>query len=275
MIKFKVPATSANLGIGFDCLGIALNLYNYFEIEKSGKWQYDGFLKEGLKTNNLFLKGYKKAVKYKKDKLIPLNVKLKANIPTTGGLGSSSSLIVAGIYAYSVLNNNCLSKDEIFRLALSIEGHPDNVAPAIYGGLCVINNSNVYKYDISNKWHFGIFLEDYLINTEEARKVIKKEININDAVNNISSAIIALDALKEYKPENIHFLMNDKIHEPYRKKLIKNYTKYKRIAIENGALAILISGSGSTCLSISDKALNINLSNFKEVKIDKYGVRNV
>lgn len=275
MYKFKVPATSANLGIGFDCMGIALKLYNYFEIEENDKWIFNGFIKEEIKNNNLFLKAYKKASKYKNVSIIPLKVNLKANISINGGLGSSSSLIVAGIYAFNLIHNNCLTKEEIFKIATSIEGHPDNVAPCIYGGLCIINNGELLKFNISNKWNFGIWLMNNKVSTNEARKILKNKIDIKDAVNNISSAIFGLDALINYKKENIHKLMNDKIHEPYRKKLIKDYDKYKKIALDNGALAFLISGSGSTCISISDKKLNVDLNNYKELKINNKGIINV
>lgn len=276
-IKFKVPATSANLGIGFDCMGIAFNLYNFFEIKEANNWIFEGFIEEEIKKNNLFLKAYLKAAKYKKIKAKPLLVKLKSNIPMCGGLGSSSSLIVAGIYAFNLINNNCLNKDEIFKIALSIEKHPDNIAPAIYGGLCIINNNEIMKIKISNKWHFGLWIFNYYINTEKARSIIKKEISIDDAVNNISSALFVLKALEDFDVVNINKIMNDKIHEPYRKKLIKKFNNYKKMALQNGALAFVISGSGSACLSISDKDLSIKENGFKyiNVKIDKDGVRNV
>ena len=276
-IKFKVPATSANLGIGFDCMGIAFSLYNFFEIKEANNWIFEGFIEEETKKNNLFLKAYLKASKYKKIKAKPLLVKLKSNIPMCGGLGSSSSLIVAGIYAFNLINNNCLNSDEIFKIALSIEKHPDNIAPAIYGGLCIINNNEIMKIKISNKWHFGLWIFNYYINTEKARNIIKKEISIDDAVNNISSALFVLKALEDFDVANINKIMNDKIHEPYRKKLIKNFNTYKKMALQNGALAFVISGSGSACLSISDKDLSIKENGFKyiNVKIDKDGVRNV
>lgn len=276
MYKFKVPATSANLGIGFDCMGMALNLYDYFEVEKSDKWYLEGFLDNSIK-NNLFVESYKKACQFNKTKIIPLRVKLKADVPSSRGLGSSSCLIVGGVYAYSILNNDCLTKDMIFNIARKIEGHPDNVAPAIYGGLCVINDNKLLKLKISNKWHFGLLIPNYEVKTADARKVLKDDIRINDAVNNVSSAIIALNALVKYKRDNINLIMNDKIHEPYRKSLIKNYDYLKRVSLKEGAKAFIISGSGSTCLTISDKVIDLNIKDikYKKVKVDIKGVRNV
>ncbi|MBR2577428.1 MAG: homoserine kinase [Erysipelotrichaceae bacterium] len=276
MLRFKVPATSANLGIGFDCLGVAFDLYDRFEVEKADRWQFNGFLDEYANVNNLFVKAYKKACAYKKDKVIPLKVTLKAEVPSSRGLGSSSCLIIGGIYAYSALNGSCLSKEEMLMIATSIEGHPDNAAPAIYGGLCVANKDRIVKLKVSDKWHFGLWIPDYEVKTSEARKVLKDEIERKDAVSNISASLIAVDALTHFNKENIPLIMNDTIHEPYRRKLIKNFSRLKKEAMSKGALAFIISGSGSTCLSISDRPLDINIKGieYREVKVDPKGVRN-
>ena len=273
MIKYKVPATSANLGIGFDCLGIALSLYDYFEIEESDKFILDGFINNDIK-NNLFIEAYKKACRYKKDKVVPLKVKLKADVPISRGLGSSSCMIVGGIYAYNILHNNCLSKEEMLELAAIMEGHPDNVAPCIYGGLCVSSDNKTTLLKVSNKWHFGIWIPPYEVKTSEARKVLPTSYSREDIVSNIANAIKGIKALETFDLDNIGSLSKDKIHEPYRKTLIKDFKKYEKLAYQNGAKAFLISGSGSTCLSISDKDLIINESiDYRNVKVDHKGVR--
>ncbi len=273
MISYKVPATSANLGIGFDCVGIALNIYDYFKVEYSDEFIIEGFLNNN-ENNNLFIKSYKKACEYKKDKVKPLKVICKANVPASRGLGSSSCMIVGGIYAYHVLNNNCFTKQEMLELATSIEGHPDNVAPCIYGGLCVNNGQETLKLKVSNKWHFGVWIPNYEVKTADARKVLKDSINRSDAISNIANALIGINALETFNKENIKCLSKDKIHEPYRKPLIKDFNNYQKIAYDNGALCFIISGSGSTCLSISDKDLTIDKKiNFKNVKVDNKGVR--
>lgn len=277
MYRYKVPATSANLGIGFDVLGIAINIYDYFEVKENDKYLLIGFNKEISLKDNLFIKAYKKACSYKKIKAKPIYVKLKANVPISRGLGSSSCLIVGGIYACHILNNNCFSKEEMLSIATKLEGHPDNVAPAIYGGLCASNKDTTIKLKVSSKWHFGVWIPNYEVKTSEARKVLKEEIKRSDAVSNIGNALIGLNALETFNKENIKSLCLDTIHEPYRKGLIKDYEKYKKLAYKNGALAFIISGSGSTCLSISDKPLSINDKNinYKEVNLDNKGVRNV
>ncbi len=273
MFKYKVPATSANLGIGFDCLGIALSIYDYFEIEESDKFVLEGFIDNNPK-DNLFIEAYKKTCKVKKDKIIPLKVKLKANVPVSRGLGSSSCMIVGGIYAYNLLHNNCLSKEEMLKIATSIEGHPDNVAPCIYGGLCVSNDNKTTLLKVSNKWHFGVWIPPYEVKTSEARKVLPESLKISDVTSNIANALKGINALETFNLNNINCLCKDKIHEPYRKLLIKDFKKYEKIAYKAGAKAFLISGSGSTCLSISDKDLTIDKNiNYQNVKIDTKGIR--
>ena len=271
MIKYRVPATTANLGIGFDCLGMALNIYDYFEVEYSDTFNLNGFISDSVE-NNLFVYSYKKACEYKKDDIKPIKVKCIANVPVSRGLGSSSCMIVGGIYAYQVLNNNCLSKEEMLEIATSIEGHPDNVAPCIYGGLCVSHDNQTLKLKVHNKWRFGVFIPPYEVKTEEARKVIKSNIDRNDAVSNIANAIKTIYALEHFDKENILSITKDRIHEPYRKPLIKDFNTFQSTALKAGALALVISGSGSTCLTIADKRLDIK-DYFKNVKIDKEGVK--
>lgn len=273
MFKYIVPATSANLGIGFDCLGIALNIYDYFIVEESDKFDLSGFI-DNNPDNNLFIKAYIKACKLKNKDIIPLKVNLKANVPISRGLGSSSCMIVGGIYAFNLIHNNILSKKEMLEIATNIEGHPDNVAPCIYGGLCVSGNNETLKLKVSSKWHFGVWIPPYEISTSAARKVLPDNYSREEAVSNIASAIKGIKALETFDLENIKYLCNDKIHEPYRKSLIKDFKKYENLAYQNGAKAFLISGSGSTCLSISDKDLNIDSNiNYKNIKVDNKGVR--
>ncbi|MDO4500842.1 MAG: homoserine kinase [Erysipelotrichaceae bacterium] len=275
MIKYKVPATSANLGIGFDCLGIALSLYDEFKVEESDKWELHGFINDEDVENNLFIHSYKEAAEYKQMEAKPLRVFVKDNVPCSRGLGSSSCLIVGGIYAFSALNNNCLSKEEMLEIATKIEGHPDNVAPAIFGGLCVANKDGLLKLKVSNKWNFGVCIFNYEVKTSEARKVLKDEIKRSDAVANISNAIMAVDALVNFNVENIKAITKDTIHEPYRKKLIKDFETCEKLAYGLGSKAFIISGSGSTCLSISDKPIDIKYPNmiYKQLKVDARGVR--
>lgn len=271
MIKYRVPATSANLGIGFDVLGMAINIYDYFTVEYSDTFKVEGFISDSIK-DNLFIKAYKETCLYQKDVIKPIKVICKANVPISRGLGSSSCMIVGGIYAYHYLNNSCLNKETILKIAATIEGHPDNVAPCIYGGLCASNHNETLKLKVNTKWHFGVFIPPYEVKTKMARKVLKKNVPLSDATNNVAAAIETIYALEHFDRERILAITKDKLHEPYRKLLIKDYDLYQKIAYESGALALVISGSGSTCLTISDKKLDIKID-YKNVKIDKEGVK--
>lgn len=277
MIKYKVPASSANLGIGFDCMGVALDLYNSFEVEYSDDWQFEGFEEKYANEDNLFIKAYKKAIAYKNYELKKLKIKIESNIPVCRGLGSSSCLSVAGIYAFSALNNNCLSKKEMLELATELEGHPDNVAPTIYGGLCVMHNGELLKVDIDERYKFGLWIPNKEVSTKMAREVLPLSYKLEDVVNNVSASLFVIEALRSFDTKNISFIMDDKIHEPYRCKLIDNFDQVKDYAMNNGALAFIISGSGSTCLSISDKVLDVdNVYGFEymNVLINREGVIN-
>ena len=136
MLKIRVPATSANLSVGFDTLGIALNIYNEFGFEKSSFDNVDAF-ESKFRTNNLVLKSYKRFFEYYNIKYVPVKIlPFRIDIPSSRGLGSSASCIVAGVMAANILSGLNLKKEDLLDLCASIEGHPDNVLPALVGGLC-------------------------------------------------------------------------------------------------------------------------------------------
>ena len=256
MIKIKVPATSANLGPGFDILGIALNLYNVFTVDYSDELIIKENNQNYSNENNLFYLAFKKT-----NEILNINKKCfvdftDISIPFSRGLGSSAALIVGGIYSANALSNNNMSTNEILDLATKIEGHPDNVAPAILGGLTIssfFDNKVISKrIDISNKFNFTVFIPKYEVSTEMARQVIKQNVPISDSIYNTSHALLLIEALKNYDIELLKFAINDKLHVPYRKKIIKEYEDLKSIAIENGAFGFTISGSGPTMIAITD-----------------------
>ncbi len=282
MIRYRVPATSANLGIGFDCLGMALNLYNVFEIEESDRFSMEGFFGSVSGKNssdsralekNLFYQAYKETCETLGGALTPLSVKLKSEIPMSRGLGSSSALIVGGIYAYYFIRGLAPDKAKALEIATKIEGHPDNVTPCIFGGLCASHGSFYSRFEVSDEWKLYVLIPNYEVRTSEARKVIRQEIALHDAVSNISSALIGVDALVHFDVSKIGLLNGDTLHEPYRKQLIKDYEPCKEEALRLGAKAFLISGSGSTMLAISDKELSMDFPGIvvKEVRIDQEG----
>lgn len=261
MLNIKVPASSANLGPGFDTLCIALNLYNEFEVELSNELKIYNVDDKFNNKDNLLYKSYKyTASKYNINNEISINFK-NINVPISRGLGSSSTMIIAGILACNHLNNLKLSDEQIVNIATEIEGHPENVAACFLGGLTISTmdnskgNKNIItkKINLDENINFTVIIPSYKTNTEEARKILPKEITLPDAVENISHAVLLVDALKNNDLENINIYLKDNIHEPYRKTLIKEYDNIKDICIKNGAKGFTISGSGSTMLVISDK----------------------
>lgn len=287
MLNIRVPATSANLGPGFDTLGIALNLYNEYEVELSDTLNILNDQKGYNPIDNLFYKTYKYTTKqFNIDNEITVNFK-NINIPISRGLGSSSSLIIAGIMAANELNKLKLTKKQILDIATTIEGHPDNVAPCIYGGLTInmMIDENNQKRVISNKIdivddiHFTVIIPNYKTNTEEARKILPKELPLPKVVENTSHALLLINALKNNDLQNLNLFINDNIHVPYRKELIKEYDSIKELCYKNGAKGFTISGSGPTMLVISNEenfSKKIALEGeykILDLKIDNEGAR--
>lgn len=260
MKAVRTFSTSANVGPGFDTLGICFDLYNEYEFIISDKYQLNGFEKKhSYPNNNLIISSYEKVFKKlnKPLKYITLN-QVVQNIPTSRGLGSSASCIVCGIMIANDVLNNILSKEEVFQLASEIEGHPDNVAPLIFGGFtCSFKDDKFYKVslNINENYKFMVCIPPFELSTSMARSVLPKEISIKDAVFNISHCVTMIKALESGDFELLKQGKKDLIHEPYRYPLIKDSKKVIEFAEKNDAIC-LISGAGSTLLLISKKEFN-------------------
>ena len=270
MFRIRVEATSANVCVGFDVLGLALNLYNEFTFKEADDFSFVGFETEfANKKNNLVYDSYIKVFEKLNKKVIPVEIGFKGDIPVSRGLGSSSSLIVAGVFAANKMLGNPLSKDECFDICANIEGHPDNVAPAIYGNLVAsykVNDKFVpVVYNVNNELKFIVVIPNYKLSTHEARGVLPKELSYADIINNTSRIVNIPKAFNEGNIDLLLDLFNDKMHEPYRAKLIKEYSILKDIC-KKEELPFAISGSGSTMLIIS-KDLNI-LNKLKNINCD-------
>lgn len=280
MIKVITPATSANLGPGFDSLGIALSLCNTFEVEKSRKFEVSGGPKKYQNEDNLFIVAFKK-VCVKAGKLIKCSVKITTKIPVSRGLGSSASLIVAGAIAANELLGNPFSKDEIFNICAELEGHPDNVAPCLYGGLHMAykdgDEYSDYILHLSDNVYFTVIIPDYELSTEEARSVLPDSYSRSDVVYNLQRAVLTVKSLEYGDHFTLRKGSDDKIATPYRKGLIKDFKQVQKIVRYNSGTCLLISGSGSTMLAISDQrdfATKIKPSLPENLKIMDLGVDN-
>lgn len=269
MLRIKVPATSANLGPGFDTFGLALNLFNIFYVEKAEEVLLENVEEEFRNENNTFVVAYIKTLA-SCGKKAGIHVKFDTKIPISRGLGSSSSLVVAGVLAANSLHHLQLSVQEMLKICVEIEGHPDNVVPCLLGGFVtsLLDKNSIYtqKIDVHPKFHFSVFIPDFEVKTSEARRVLPEKISLQDSVFTLSRAVFLCFALQRGEEENLHVFFQDKIHEPHRKKLIPDYEDLQKEVMRKGALAFMISGSGSTCLAVSleeNFSKNLNLSGMK------------
>jgi len=260
MIRIQVPATSANLGSGFDSLGIALNLYNQVWMEESDT--IDISSKDSIQVptddSNLIFWAAKQVYEKCGRKLPGLKIVQLNNIPMARGLGSSSACIVAGILGANRLLGGPLSVQELINLAAEIEGHPDNTTPAIEGGLAAsaIEAGRVYSVSVpvSEKIRFALFIPPFELKTEKARSVLPTEYSRSDAVYNLSRSALMAASLFSGKLENLRVAVQDKIHQPYRASLIGHLDDVFRLSYELGSLGTYVSGAGPTIISMIDAA---------------------
>lgn len=263
-MKIRVPATTANLGPGFDILGLSLNLYNYFSLgEKDGK--------ETI-ADKAFIYFYNYIKKSPPNKKVKIT---KCEIPISRGLGSSATLIVGGLVLGNELEGRPLSDEELLKLATEIEGHPDNVAPAIFGGLVLSKSTKekiIYKrYEIDENLGFLAFVPQYELSTSMARKVLPAMIKKEESIENTANTAFLILSLIEKDYKNLKYFLKDNIHEPFRKKLIPDYDNIKSLEDFENVLGVYLSGAGPTMMAISnepEKVLEkLDKEKFKNIEI--------
>lgn len=259
MIQLQVPATSANLGAGFDALGLALQYYNYVSMEESDTIEISSSDGTPIPTDekNLIYISAKDLFEVCGRKLSGLKLVQTNQIPMTRGLGSSSACIVAGLVGANTLLGNPLGTDDLVDLAAQIEGHPDNTAPALLGGIvtAVFDGRRVHwvKQEVYTKLRFVAMIPDFELKTEKARACLPSEISHKDAVYNLSRAALFSASLLTGKFENLRTATHDKLHQPYRMALIPRAREVFDIAYAHGAYAVYISGAGPTLMAIVDE----------------------
>ncbi len=260
MIHVTVPATSANMGSGYDSIGIALSLYNRFSMEESDRIEISSVNGDDVPTDetNLIYQCAKKVYDICGRPLTGLKIIEDCAIPQTRGLGSSSACTVAGIIGANALLGNPLDQEHIIDLAASIEGHPDNSTPAILGGFCtaLLEYGKVWsvRVPIADKVNFVAFIPNFELSTEKARGVIPQNIPHHDAVFNLSRAALLAGSLVTGDLKNIGVAVGDCLHQPYRFPLIPEGQEVVRSAKGLGALGAFISGAGPTIIAVVDKA---------------------
>ncbi|WP_314049008.1 homoserine kinase [Peptostreptococcus stomatis] len=263
MIRVKVPATTANMGPGYDVLGMALSQYSTFQCQEDDKISLSikGLESEKLVNQdheaNLVVRSMNHLFKYV-DKY-PKGYKLEIinDIPLARGMGSSASAIVGGLLVANYLVGANLDQDEILKLATQIEGHPDNVAPALMGNIVLstkASDDQVIYHSIKpfDDLTCVLFIPDYEVSTSMSRSVLPQSISMADAVHTSGHLSLMLAGFMTGNKNLIGQTMVDRLHEPYRKSLIKNFDDFKASALEAGAFAFSLSGSGSTIIAYCD-----------------------
>jgi len=260
MLRIKAPASSANLGPGFDCLGIGLNVYNTFEAELSATDLLENVEDRYNNADNLFLQAYRygcEAIGVSDH----VHVRFDCQIPSTRGMGSSAAFIAAGVTAASVLHNNALSREEIFQLITRMEGHPDNTAPCFYGGLCASLKASdgtwlTRKIPLHESWRFTLLVPDFEVSTREARRILPQSYSRADTSASLANAVMVTLALGSGDEGLLKEACNDVIHEPYRAALIDDFDFIRDTVSADTGGRLVISGSGPALLLISKRSLS-------------------
>lgn len=257
MIKIKVPATTSNLAVGFDTLGMALNLYNEFGFAQSEQFLLDGFSEE-LVDDNLVLNAYKafhEAYEIKEVKPVKISL-LRQQVPIAKGLGSSATCIIAGVLAANQISGLGLSLHECANFASTIEGHPDNVFSAVLGGLnATFDDEGVFvnqPLELSEKLHFALLIPQTIGPTEIMRGILPKEVPLADAVYHISRMAVLPKALATGDMALLAKVLKDRLHQIYRGEYIIDYEEILATAQANHIICT-ISGSGPSLFLISDR----------------------
>ena len=260
MVTVTVPATSANVGAGFDSLGLAVSMHNVFTFEESDRIQISSV--DGTHvpagSNNLVYRSARVVYDQLGIPLKGLRITQRNDIPMARGLGSSSACIVAGIMGANALLGDKLTERQMLTLATAIEGHPDNVAPALLGGLTssVFEDGVVYsvKRDVDQSLCFAAIVPDYKLLTEAARAALPKQVAHKDAVYNLSRAALVPAAFCEGRHDLLGIATEDKLHQPYRMPLMPGSREVFGLAKQCGAKAVYVSGAGSTVMAVAERA---------------------
>lgn len=265
----RVPASVSNLGPGFDSLGMALGLHNELAAEIGPSKTTVEIIGEGETTlprdeSNLVVQAMFKTFQRLGRKPIPVWVRCTNRIPLERGLGSSSSAIAGGVFLANELLGRPMDRDQLFQVAAEIEGHPDNVAPALLGGLTVAVEGDkgefqalAVEHEILTKWKYVVVIPEFTVSTVKARKLLPAKVDFQDAVYNAGRAAMVVAALLKGPGKNSNLVlreaMRDKLHQPHRAKLIPGRDAIFEAGYQSGALGICVAGSGPTLFAIGCK----------------------
>jgi homoserine kinase len=261
-VKVRVPGTTANCGPGFDTVGIACTIYSELELILNEKGtltiEIDGEGKGCIPTdkNNIIYKAVQTVLDKVGKSYQGIYLKLYNKIPLARGLGSSAAAIVGGLVAANAATGNTLTKEELFSIATMIEGHPDNVAPAIFGGITISvmqgNQPTYLRFVPEKNLSMVVAIPEFNLSTHTARQVLPETITMKDAVFNISRVALLIGALCKGEFHHLQYALEDKIHQPYRQQLIPGMQKVFHAAVAKGAYGAALSGAGPCLIAFTE-----------------------
>jgi homoserine kinase len=259
-VAVRVPATTANLGPGFDALGMALTLYNRLQVERlpSGLeivLQGEGAERLPSDPSNLSYRAFQRVFERLREPTPPVRMTGEIRVPLSRGLGSSAAAVVAGLIAGNELAGARLSQDELLNLATEMEGHPDNVAPALFGGFttaCLADGEVSWaRLEPPRELRAVVVIPEREVATARARAVLPDQVPRADAVRNVGRTALLVAAIATGELSLLRHAMQDRLHEPYRAALIPGMPEALAAARQAGALGAALSGAGSTLLALA------------------------
>lgn len=261
----RVPATTANIGPGFDCLGAALTLYNEFKFTQRSPQEPLKITATGAEADrvatddsNLVYQAFCKLFAHLGQTPPAVEIDIVMEVPLARGLGSSATAIVGGLVGANVLAGSPLSSNEIMHLAIAIEGHPDNVVPALMGGCRLAASGLDRAWEICElNWHSDLVpivaIPNFELSTAEARRVLPADYSRADAIFNTAHLGLLVRGLETSNADWLKAALQDRIHQPYRQALIHGYEAVRSASQLAGAYGLVISGAGPTLLALSDR----------------------
>ena len=233
----RVPASISNLGPGFDCLGVALRLYNVVRVERTDRTD---------RMPAVFDEAARGFFKRLHIRPFAFTCTVKENVPRSRGLGSSATVRLGILHGLNALAGDRLDRDLIFRLCADLEGHPDNAAPASFGGFTVARSEVVQRFDVSSRLKFVLLIPEHEVMTSKARQILPRSLKRTSAVKSCGDACAITAAFVSRNYRLLHGNFADELHQPFRAKLIPYLGRVIKAAEDAGALGAFLSGSGST-----------------------------
>jgi homoserine kinase len=282
-VRVQVPASTANLGPGFDTIGMALNLYAWIEMSVAEKTSFHllGDLIDGVPKDksNLIYVVAQKLFQQAGLSIPELEISMYSEIPLTRGLGSSASAIIGALVAANTLAQNKFSMQELFQMACQFEPHPDNIGASLYGGIIVAccdgQRVEHVRIEPDPRLELLVAIPAFKLSTSKAREVLPEKVSLKDAVFNVGHSSLLVAALATGKFELLTFAMQDVLHHPYRASLIPGMNQILSQATQHGALSVALSGAGPTMIAFVERTSSrkADLESFLQQSFQKSGIQ--